>query len=514
MKKTLCCILALALVPALFGCASSVGASQNVSAEQAAAPTETVVFADPTLERMVRAAIGKQEGDITVRDASAVTSLDLSFEWQRYLPDASPIRDIAGLERFTNLKTLDLSYHAIADITPIAGLTQLVSLTLTENPIADLSPLAGLHNLTVLALGGTGAQDCSALAQLTNIRVLDLSRTQVADITPLAALKNLKRVFLQNCPVKDFTPLTDVYETLKEKDFKLATKLEDLGFVMNRDQRQASYEGDGVKVLINHPEWGEPQNEWERNCIWLKLQLPSGFSLEVGDYVAIDAYVFQIFKDGEMRMNYVYDEAKGSLMLDPAASESAKQVLQEALGDSGDGDLLLSPIPVFVDTIVKTFGMEPDALYAMQLAPTSLSQLGFAPETDEQGNAAYSYHIQQPHKVKISIFRPPMGQSRDGNSVSFYDADVKGYQLSILYFLDEGRYHISLQKGDAVCSYDNFSMQSFGAESPDSATVRGMLAEAFGVEGDECYDAPLDYLEQFLKTKLGVNIDELYNLPI
>ena len=74
-------------------------------------------------------------------------------------------------------------------------------------------------------------------------------------------------------------------------------------------------------------------------------------------------------RDGEMVMNYVYDEAHGSLLLDEAAREKTEQVLRDAIGEQAGDDFLLSPIPLFNDAIKKNFNMLPDALYALPLAP-------------------------------------------------------------------------------------------------------------------------------------------------
>ena len=101
-----------------------------------------VTFADPVLEAMIRGAMGKPEGEITLAEAQAVTRMNFSNELQSYISEVSPIKDLSGLENFTSLETLDLSNHAVADISPLAGLTKLTVLSLSGNPIADISPPA------------------------------------------------------------------------------------------------------------------------------------------------------------------------------------------------------------------------------------------------------------------------------------------------------------------------------------------------------------------------------------
>ncbi len=182
------------------------------SPTQQLAPEQTITFADPVLEAMVRAAIGKPDGDITVTDAEAVSVLILSSEWRRLLPDAAPIRDIGGLEYFKNLESLDLSFHAVADITPLAGLKKLTSLSLSNNPVTDISPLAGLTSLKVLILTGCKAQDYAPLAKLVNLDFLMLDHATIADVSPLASLTKLKHLYLTGSPINNYFPRSDIYQ--------------------------------------------------------------------------------------------------------------------------------------------------------------------------------------------------------------------------------------------------------------------------------------------------------------
>lgn len=233
-------------------------------------PQETVVFADPVLEAMVRGSMSKPESTITVADAEAVTRLDVSFEWQRYVSEAKPIKDISGLEHFRNLESLDLSLHAITDITPLESLTKLTQLALDGNPIADITPLAGLTELKLLTLAGCAAQDYSPLAKLNGLELLVLDNSTITDVAPLASLTSLKRLYLEGCAL-DYSPLEDIYPNLEDKDFVIAPKpstLAELGFYMEDYRSQAIYDGEEVSVRINHIEWGDPGSEmWAKNCV-------------------------------------------------------------------------------------------------------------------------------------------------------------------------------------------------------------------------------------------------------
>ena len=124
MKKGLPALLAL-LLTSLVACGTPPSETQlSVPTQEDTAASSIVTFADPALESVVRDAMGKPNGDITVAEAKTVTSLDLAFaEWQKYVSDNDPIRSISGLENFTSLESLDLSGSAITDLTPLSSLT-------------------------------------------------------------------------------------------------------------------------------------------------------------------------------------------------------------------------------------------------------------------------------------------------------------------------------------------------------------------------------------------------------
>jgi hypothetical protein len=63
-------------------------------------------FFRPLVEEMVRAAMNKPEGDITLAEAEAVNGIEA---WRRLATEPAPttqIKDISGLENFKSLETL------------------------------------------------------------------------------------------------------------------------------------------------------------------------------------------------------------------------------------------------------------------------------------------------------------------------------------------------------------------------------------------------------------------------
>ena len=371
MKRLFCAMIVVLTALGLVACTTTATETAPEAAEMTTEPaSEVVTFTDPVLETMVRGAMGIPDGDITTTEVEAVTELNLSFEWRQYLPDAVQIQDIGGLEYFTNLEHLDLSFHAISDISPLAGLTKLALLSLSGNPVADVSPLGGLTNLKVLSLSGCAAEDYSALSNLTGLELLALDNSTIADVSPLSTLTGLKYLYLAGSPASDYSPLVAFYPNLEERDFTIISSLQELGFAMDNDANQAYYgdvQRDGLSVHINHAEWGTPDTEDMTKCVKMDLMLDSGYILTVLYYPEISAYCFQMNINNE-QMNYIYDVADdGTVMMDSDRRELFENMITEALGDTGDGDILLAPVPIFNDTIQETFGMTADALYALPM---------------------------------------------------------------------------------------------------------------------------------------------------
>jgi hypothetical protein len=344
MKKILLALLALLLL------ASSVACGRQTSTEQlptltptVTATTNVVAFADPALEAIVRDAMGKPNGDITVAEAKAVASLSLAYaEWQKYVSEKEPISSIAGLENFTNLESLDLSGNAITDLTPLSALT----------------------NLKALILTGCTAEDYTPLASLTNLRVLLLDHSTIADPTPLLALSNLNCLYLEGSQIMNCLPLADIRANLELADFEVPSTLAELGFTFNDDDNLALYETDIYDIRINHVEWGDPpQQDWQ-NCIRVVIVTESGYKNAIGFYPVHNAYVAWLFNpDTQENYTYVYDVAENSFGCDDRASMEA--IVREAFGDVNDQDVLLTPFVYFDNLIQEALGIPINILCTM-----------------------------------------------------------------------------------------------------------------------------------------------------
>lgn len=268
MKKTLCILLFALMVLSLVSCAApkaepaaestteAVAEQTPVQTEEASeqtaaeyAPDTVIEFNDDVLESMVRAAMGKPEGDILVSDAQAMTELALDMDGNDW---SNPrIHNIDALKYFTNITNLsmgwsvqnDANYDAdvdisaltgmtkmemliircinVSDVSPLAGMTQLKTLVIQgTDRLTDLTPLANLTQMEALELKTNAVIDLNPLAGLTNLNYLDLSGNFIRDVSPLAGATKLTTLYLGSNPIKDYSSLVGIRSNLTGCDFE------------------------------------------------------------------------------------------------------------------------------------------------------------------------------------------------------------------------------------------------------------------------------------------------------
>ncbi len=498
MKKILSTLLALLLLTLMVACGAPTSTTQSPSSTHTeTATTSIVTFADPALEAIVRGAMGKSSGDITVAEAKAVTSLSLAFaEWQKYVSEKEPISSISGLENFTSLENLDLSGNAITDLAPLSALTDLKALIFTGCPAEDYTPLASL----------------------TNLRVLILDHSTIADPTPLLALSNLNCLYLEGSQIRNYLPLADIRASLELADFDVAFTLAELGFTFNDNDKMALYETDKYDIRINHVEWGEPpQPDWQ-NCIRVVTGAESGYKNAIGFYPVHNAYVVWMFNPNtEENYTYVYDVAANNFSCERASMET---IVRSAFGDVDEKDVLLTPFVYFDNIIQEALGIPIDVLCNMPfdenialVLPSQYEKLGFE-FLDYKGTYAY-----QENGMEIFIHKQEWDKNvADENkldwSISFFDPNVKGYKMLILYFADINAYFISLEKDGTETRFDFYPAENKFEYNPQIINpLRSTFNEAFGTQDDDFLNVPVRIFQASIQDRFGMSIEELYALP-
>ncbi len=475
--------------------------------------SDIVTFADPVLEAMIRSAMGKPEGEITLAEAQGVTRMDLTDSLQRQLSEFTPITNLNGLEAFTNLESLDLSQNAVSDISPLAGLTKLTVLSLAGNPVTDVAPLAKLTNLKLLILSNCQSDDYSALANLVNLQVLLLDNSTIRDLSPLAALTILRQLSLANTSVDDLSPLETIYPNLEQKDFIIPSTLVDLGFNLDPNNHEAYFESELATFTVTHDKWGPPSREDNQNIIRMTLYLNDEYKTSIGYYDMHKVYLCQMDKEGQPPVNYLYDIATGEYSIEGQDRANSEQMIRAAMEVENGEDPLYAPVRFFNKTIQNTFHMPPAKLFALPYEPPSLRNLGFFPVQEE---AVYRYEYRSENDVNVQVHRPDWGEQ--DFDVQFFTEISDEYRLVVNYHLVEKR--ISFSADDNAQGGASFVYYEETGEFVDEwcsypdLTVRDYFIKAFNDPAiQNVYQHSMELAEQYFVDTFGMTAGELYALP-
>jgi len=164
-----------------------------------------ITFKDINFENAIRKTLNKPIGDITSDDVQKITKLTISDE---------SIKDISGIEYFTNLREFSLTDSSVSDISSLSGLTKLRKLSLPNNEIVDIAPIKGLTNLIFLDLKNSSLEyigqhknrisNLEPLSGLKNLKNLCISSDYIYDYSPLGSLSGLKSLYLTGSPVSNY----------------------------------------------------------------------------------------------------------------------------------------------------------------------------------------------------------------------------------------------------------------------------------------------------------------------
>ena len=502
-----------------------------------ATPQSVVALKDPILNQMVRAAIGKPDGDITTAEAEAVQELKLNIEWQQFIPPETQIHDISGLEAFRNLETLDLQFHNIKDISPLAGMTKLTSLSLGGNPVEDITPLAGMTNLRGLTLFNCQASDYSTLSKLTNLDFLmldystitDLSvlsnltklgnltftHTKVTDVSPLAGLTNLRRLMLAECPIDDFSSIAGIYVKLDESDFQMASSLSDLGFTIDLDSMIASYSKGTTMFTVNHSEWGKPPKEMEADSVRMMLPLDNGYAIVVRRHPLANAYVCVVLKDDTVLTDYTYDANKKEFNFASGDRTAAETAIRAALGDVNAEDILLVPVSNFDEQVKQAFMMSADQLFQMPFEERSLTNLGFV--ADEKNGWCEFNADNNGSPIRVRVNRPEWG-GNPGWDIEYY-TESNGNPIAVSYYVNERRFYCKamLSEGEIEGDFEYFPKEGRHQDGivPESMSVAELLQKVYkNATLDDPYAYTIKMVQQYFQDQFGENENDLFALPV
>ena len=133
-----------------------------------------------------------------------IKSNTFSYYDNTIMVDNQYITDLYGIEKFTDLVSLDIDYNKISDIEPLKYLKKLEGIYMYKNDITDISCLKNLTNLKYLFIGNNNITDISCLKNL-NIIELSLNNNKIADIEPIYYMNKIKKLWITKEYVKNIS---------------------------------------------------------------------------------------------------------------------------------------------------------------------------------------------------------------------------------------------------------------------------------------------------------------------
>ncbi|WP_018212311.1 cell wall-binding repeat-containing protein [Desulfitobacterium hafniense] len=162
--------------------------------------------------------------NLKVSEDKAITFKDGSFEWAvKYMLGKQSSSQPLYLSEALEIFSLDLKGYGIKDLTGLEVFTNLESLNLENNFLkgAELAKAQNLTNLKYLNLKNNEFEQISSLRSLTKLEFLDISMNEIKDFSPIRDLTRLTSLYLKGNLIEDYSPARLYYHQLKDKDFTL-----------------------------------------------------------------------------------------------------------------------------------------------------------------------------------------------------------------------------------------------------------------------------------------------------
>ena len=159
-------LLLVFAVVALLGCGES--------AEEKAAKAKAAAADWKVIEAAIRKELKKPTGELTKADLEKVTSLFLRNGFGNVYLNDNRLTSVKGLEKLTQLTTLNLVDNKLTDVKGLEKLTQLKELSLGYNKLTSIKGLEKLTQLKELILTDNKLTNVKGLEKLTQLVELDL----------------------------------------------------------------------------------------------------------------------------------------------------------------------------------------------------------------------------------------------------------------------------------------------------------------------------------------------------
>lgn len=182
---------------------------------------------DEELIKVIREAINKPEGVLTLEDYESVESLNLSngnisslqnikilSNLKELNLSGTTIGSISDLKELYNLEKLNISDTNISSTINLKELTILKELNVSNLSLLNVEKLTLLTNLEKLIINSCNLNDISFLSNLNKLKYIDLNTNNISNLNSLSKLKNLEHLNIGNNPINSIA-IIDNYPNLK-----------------------------------------------------------------------------------------------------------------------------------------------------------------------------------------------------------------------------------------------------------------------------------------------------------
>lgn len=202
---------------------------------------------------------------ITQENLSTIEILEL---------EEKDITDISGIEKFPNLKELNLFKNKITDVTPLANNATIEKLSLNTNPLdnQDLNKIATMSKVKILAI--SGMKDITNIApifNMTQIQELYAYSNSIIDITGIEKLTNLQKLDLRWNNIAQFPTISGITDEnlnvgnqsysdiVTDNDSSKVEVSLPQAFMQAKDSNSMYYSGQGF--ILTNCEWNSDKTK-------------------------------------------------------------------------------------------------------------------------------------------------------------------------------------------------------------------------------------------------------------
>lgn len=179
---------------------------------------------------------GAKKTDIQLEVEMTREQINALKEFEYLGNEQKKIKDISGIEYFTQLETLKLNKNDITDIEPIKNLTKLKNIEIKGNKLKALADLSALTNLQTLDISDNSITDLKGIKNNFTLLELNASSNQIVDIKPITS--NLISLEVLNLSTNNISDISTIgyLSNLKKLDLSTNTSIREIEKIQNLEK--------------------------------------------------------------------------------------------------------------------------------------------------------------------------------------------------------------------------------------------------------------------------------------